>query len=201
MNAKWYFGALFLICSYFGIFREEVSVPNQEIVLEFIGTEVDQQDIKNAIDEVRTKLLEIGVSDITIEEAESGTLKISYYSAVHIDNIKKALLDETQLLVNDNSKDKEEHQNSLEYKINVYELTDTTDLSKRNDTLVFDIKYHSDRFTNDQNDCVAKYTKNSKANHLYKTAYKSYKSNPFIKDYTSHEEPEVRAGPFTQIIS
>ena len=199
MNAKWYFGALLLIFSYFGAFQEQVSVPNQEIVLEFVDTDVDQQGIKNTIDEIKTKLLEIGVSDIQIEEIESSTLKISYYSAIHIDNIKEALLDEKSLVVDQNSEE-EEDQSSLEYKIQVYDLTESSDISNRNDKLVFEIKYHSDRFTNDQNDYLAKDTQDSRANHLYKTAYKSYKNNPFAKDCTSHKEPEVRAGPYFQFI-
>lgn len=195
MNTKWYFGALFLIFSYFGIFHETVSAPNQELVLEFTNTEVDQSEIINTINEVRQKLLDIGVSNIKIEETESSTLKISYHSLVHIDNIKEALTDENELLVNQNSEDQEHQQSSLAYKIDVYEITDTSDLSGRNDKLVFEIKVHSDRFTNDHRDYLAKYTDDCKESRQYKIAYKAYKNDPYTKDHTSHSEPEVRAGP------
>jgi hypothetical protein len=195
MNAKWYFGALFLIFSYFGVFHETVSVPNQELVLEFTNTEVDQREIRNTINEVRKKLLDIGVSNIKIEETESSTLKISYYSFVHIDNIKEALSDENELLVNQNSEDRKNEESSLAYKIDVYEITDTSDLSGRNDKLVFEIKVHSDRFTNDQRDYLAKYTDDSKESQQFKIAYKEYKNDPYIKEHASHSQPEVRAGP------
>lgn len=200
MNAKWYFGALFIIFSYFGIVQDPVSTPNQEIVLEFTNAEVDQEEILNTIDDVRKKLLEIGVSNISIEETKSGTLKIFYHSLLHIDSIKEALLDENELVVDQNSEEQEDEQDSLEYKINVYEIGDTSDLSDRNDKLVFEIKVHSDRFTNDQSDFFVRDTYESKANRLFNIAYKKYKNDPFSKDHTSHREPEVRAGPLTSLV-
>lgn len=200
MNSRWYIGALFLIFSYFVVSNEQVSLPNQEIVLEFVDTKVDQDDIKNTIADVREKLLKIGVSNIKIQETESNTLKISYYSDAHADNIKEALLEENQLVVNQNSGDKEDHDTSLDYRIDVYELTDRTDISNHNDKLVFENKYNSDRSIINYNHGFVKSSKVSKANQLFKTAYNAYRNNPFIKDYTSHKEPEVRAGPLTYSI-
>ncbi|MFD2566390.1 hypothetical protein [Pseudotenacibaculum haliotis] len=197
MNAKWYIGTLFLIFAYFGTFQEQASVPNQEIVLEFVDTKVDQKDIKSTIADVRQKLLKIGASNITIQETKEGTLKISYHSLTHTDDIKDALHKENQLVLNQNSGDKEENNTSLDYKIDVYELTDSTDISNHNDKFVFEIKSHSDRSTINYNYGFVKSIKTAKANQLFKTTYKAYKNNPFTKDYTSHKEPEVRAGPFT----
>lgn len=200
MKAKWYISTLFLLFIYFGTFHEQVTIPNQEIVLEFTDAKVNQRDVKNTIADVREKLLEIGVSNIKIQETKGSTLKISYYSAIHIDNIKEALLEENQLALNQEPEDKEEDNNtSLDYKIDVYELTDKTDISKHNDQFVFDNKYNSDRSTINHNYGFAKSSKNLKANQLFKIAYNAYKNNPFIKDYTSHKEPEVRAGPYSPI--
>jgi len=200
MNAKWYFGALFLIFSYFGMFQEPITVPNQEIVLEFINSEVDQKEVQNTIEDVRAKLSDIGVSEIHIEETENGTLKISYYSLVPIDHIKEALLDENELVVDQNSKGSENDQSSLEYKIDVYEIVDGSDITSRNNKLVFEIKYHSDRFTNDHHDYVARNNIDAKASRRYQTAYQEYKNDPFIQDRTSHKEPEVRAGPTSAVL-
>lgn len=197
MNARWYISTLFLIFIYFGAFHEQVSIPNQEIALEFVDAKINQKDIKNTIADVRKKLLEIGVSNIKIQETKSGTLKISYYSVTHTDNIKEALLKENQLVLNQSSEDKEEKNPSLDYKIDVYELTNKTDISKQDDKFVFEIKYSSDRSTINYNHAFVKDLRTSKANHLFKTAYKAYKNNPFTKDYTSYKEPEVRAGPYT----
>ena len=200
MNARWYISTLFLIFIYFGAFHEQVSIPNQEIALEFVDTKINQKDIKNTITDVRKKLLEIGVSNIKIQETKSGTLKISYYSVTHTDNIKEALLKENQLVLNQSSEDNEKDNSSLDYKIDVYELTNKTDISSQNDKFVFEIKYNSDRSTINYNYVFVKDVKTSKANHLFKTAYKVYKNNPFTKDYTSYKEPEVRAGPLTYSI-
>ena len=195
MNARWYIGTLFLLFIYFGAFHEQVTIPNQEIVLEFADAKVDQRDVKNTITEVREKLLEIGVSNIKIQETKGSTLKISYYSVIHIDNIKEALLEENQLALNQKSQDKEDKDASLDYKIDVYELTDKTDISKHNDQFVFDNKYNADRSIINHNSGFVKNPKVLKADQLFKVAYNAYKNNPFIKDYTSHKEPEVRAGP------
>jgi hypothetical protein len=67
MNAKWYISTLFLILIYFGEFHEQVSIPNQEIVLEFVDAKINQKNIKNTITDVKEKLLKIGVSNIKIQ--------------------------------------------------------------------------------------------------------------------------------------
>ena len=76
MNAKWYISTLFLIFSLFGAFQERVSIPNQEIVLEFVDTKINRQNIENTIANVRKKLRNIGASNITLRETKNGTLKI-----------------------------------------------------------------------------------------------------------------------------
>lgn len=194
MNAKWYLSTLLFIFTYFGIFHEEVSVPNQEIVLEFVDSEADQQDIAHTIEDLRKKLLELGVANIKIQETESNALKISYYSDAAIEDIKEALVDHNQLIVDGNSNQKEKH-SSVEYTLDVYDLTEKNDLSQRNDKLVFKNGYNFDRSTIDHHYSFAKSVQVSKANQHFKTAFKAYKRNPFVKDYTSHKEPEVRAGP------
>ena len=195
MNSKWYVSTLLLIFIYFGAFHQEVSIPNQEIVLEFADTKVNQIDIRNTIDDVRKKLLKVGVSNINIQETKKGVLKISYYSVTNIDNIKEALLEENHLVVNENSDNQEDHNSSLEYKINVYELTNGTHISNQDDSFIFQIKHYSERSTINHNYAFVKNVIDLKTNQLFKTAYKAYKNNPFSKDNTSHKEPEVRAGP------
>ena len=199
MNTKWYISALFLIFAYLGLSQEQVYIPNQEITLEFIDTKVEQKDIKNTIADVRKKLLDVGVSNIKIQEIKSGTLKISYYSVAPIDNIKEALLKENQFVVNQGSKKesekKENNEPTLDYKVDIYELIDTTDTSSHKNQLVFESKFNLDRFTLNDSQFFTKDLKTHKSNQLYKTAYKVYRNNPFTKDYSSYKEPEVRAGP------
>lgn len=193
MNAKWYISSLFLILIYLGGFHEQVSIPNQEIVLEFVDAKINQKNIKNTITDVKEKLLKIGVSNIKIQETKSGTLKISYYSIVHIDTIKKALAKEHQLVLNRQSKNNKN--TSSDYHIDIYQLTNESDISNSDTEFIFEIKQISNRFTTTYNDAFLRSLTTYKTNQLFKTAYKVNKKNPFTKDRTSHEEPEVRAGP------
>jgi hypothetical protein len=195
MKFRWYIGVFLFLFACLGAFQEQTSVPNQEITLEFVATEVDQQDISKAIADVEKKLSEIGVVNIIVKETKDSTLKISYYSVTPIQNIKDVLLEETQFVLNQNSENEEKTPTSADYKIDVYELTEQTDLANHKNNLVFENYYKSDRFTLNYNLGFVKNFKDSKANQLFKIAYKTYKNNPFTKDYTSHKEPEVRAGP------
>ncbi|WP_282073915.1 hypothetical protein [Polaribacter atrinae] len=195
MRTKWYIGTLFLLFICFGAFHEEVTLPNQEIVLEFVDAKIDNKDIESTIADVKEKLLKIGVSNIKINETDHGTLKISYYSVFHIDNIKKKLVQEHSLVVNTNSNHKEKDKTSSKYHIDIHEITNKTDISNSDFHFVLEIKYNSDKLTNYNSFAFLKKIDQNKANQLFKTTYKVHKKNPFIKDKTSYNEPEVRAGP------
>lgn len=191
MQAKWYFSTFFLIFIYFGAFQEQVSLPNQEIVLEFVDANINEKDIEKSIAEVKEKLLKVGITNIVIHKSETSTLKISYFSKIDIKNIREILSKENKLLLNTNSP----YKNSTNYNLDVYELNDATQLSNVDKKFVFEIKYNSDRFTTVNYSALIKNLESSTAEQLYKTAYKVNKDNPFTKDKASCKEPEVRAGP------
>lgn len=195
MQAKWYISTLFLLLIYFGAFQEQVSMPNQEIILEFVDYKINKKDIENTIAEVKEKLLKVGVANIVIKKTKKGTLKISYYSAVHIDNVKEVLVEKNQLVLNQNSENNQKNKNSSNYNIDIHELTDETDISNSDYKFVFEIKYNSDRLTTVNYFALVKKSEQYKTDQLYKIAYKINKNNPFTKDRTSYKEPEVRAGP------
>ena len=198
MNAKWYISTLFLILIYFGGFQEQISIPNQEIVLEFIDAEINQKDINKTILDVQEKLLKIGVSNIKIQENKEGSLKISYYSAVQVKDIKEALSQKNQLILNQESDD--DNNGSSDYNLDIYKLSNDSDISNLDDKFIFEIKTISDRFITNYNHAFVKGINIHKANLLFETTYKAYKNNPFIEDYTSYQKPEVRAGPFIYFI-
>ena len=91
MNAKWYISTLFFLFTLFGAFHEEVSTPNQEIILEFVDVESNKNAIDITIADIKEKLLNAGVSNININKAKNGSLKISYFSNVDVITIKKVL--------------------------------------------------------------------------------------------------------------
>lgn len=195
MQAKWYISTFFLLFIYFSGPQELVSIQNQEIMLEFVDAKINKKNIEKTITAVKEKLLKLGVTNIIIKTNKKGTLKISYYSAVDIANIKEVLTKQHKLVLNQNSEDKENDNDSSNYSIDIYKLTGRTDNSNIHDQFVFEIKYNSDRFTTVNYLALAKNLEQHKTDQLYKTAYKVNKSNPFIKNRTSYKEPEVRAGP------
>ena len=191
MSAKWYISTLLLIFAVFGAFQEQVSIPNQEIMLEFVDAKINKQNIDNTIADVRKKLLNVGISNIIIKETKNGTLKISYFSVVEVDNIKEAIIKDNKFVFNKNSK----NNSSSNYNIAIYELTDEPGISNLDYKFIFEIKYHTDRFTTDTYFAFVKKIEQYKTDQLFKIAYKVNKNSPFTKDKTSYKEPEVRAGP------
>lgn len=195
MKAKWHFSALFLLFISFGMFQKQVSVPNQEITLEFVDVLINKKDIENTIAEVKEKLLKVGISNIIINKTNNGTLKISYYSVVHIDNVKEVLIKDNKLVLNQTSEKKEKNQDTFNYNIIIHEITNDIDISNLDHKYVFGFKYNSDRFTTVDYLALAKKLEHYNTDQLFKATYKSSKNNPFTKDRTSYKEPEVRAGP------
>ncbi len=196
MNSKWYFSTLFLIlCICFGAFQEQVVIPNQEIVLEFVDGKNNEQYVNSTIADVKEKLVRIGATNILIKDTKKGTLTISYYCTIPVDTIKEALTVVDQFALHQNSKNKQNNSPSSTYNIDIYELTNEIDTTNLNDKYVFEIKYIAERFTTTPNYASIRSLEIEKANQLFKLAFTAYKTKPFTKDRTSNKEPEVRAGP------
>lgn len=196
MKSKWFFSLLFLILfACFGAFQEKVNIPNQEIVLEFVDENINKEEINNTITNLKETLLIAGVANINIKETKNGTLKISYYSAVTVDNIKAIIAKENSIAFNLNSENNNKNLPVSDYKFDIYELANEVDVSDLKDKYLFEIKQTSDRFTTNPSLAFLKNIELKKANQLFKTALTANKKNPFTKDRTSHQEPEVRAGP------
>lgn len=198
MNSKWYFSTLFLIlCICFGAFQKQVVIPNQEIVVEFVDASHSKEDVSNTIADVKAKLVSIGASNISIQNTKKGTLKISYYSIVPVDNIKQVLsiVHQHQFAFNTNSDHEQKNLPSSTYNIDIYELTNEINTTNSHNKYIFEIKYISERSTTTKTAASIKNLENQEANQLFKQAYAAYKNNPFTKDRSSNKEPEVRAGP------
>lgn len=195
MKAKWYICTLFLIFISLGAFQEQVSTPNQEIILEFVDTQINQKNIETTIAQVKQKLLKVGVANIKIDKTQNGSLKISYYSIVDIDNIKKELAKKHNLVLNKNSHHKEGDKDASDYNISIHKITNQTDVSNSDYKFVFENKNQSDRFTTYNFNALLKKTEQYKAKQHFKTSYRINKSNTFIKDRTLNKAIEARAGP------
>ena len=196
MNSKWYASTLFLLLFIlFGAFQEKGTTPNQEIVLEFVDTQINKKNIENTISDIKEKLLDVGVENIVIQETKDGTLTISYFSTFNVQKVKEALAKQHLFALHKKQDKNQNNNSSSKYNIDIHELTNETNISSLEDKFIFEIKYSSDRFTTNNTLASLRNLEVNKANQLYKTAYKTNKNNLFFKDHTSHKEPEVRAGP------
>ncbi len=205
MKAKWYLSTLVVVLTFLGICHNQISTPNQEILLQFNSDEVTTEQSQNAIANIEQQLRSFGIENIQVREDENGQLKIAYYSAVDIESIKKILsaeslnLDVASLKLDKNSSKKTSKDNQKDYNLDVYEIQKPADGNNSAGKFVVIVKQDYDRFLNSNfypsfNQIDANQT------HIVEKL-----SNSFFKDIavaiqnTSHIIPEVRAGPKTSL--
>lgn len=199
MKLKWCFVPLLIISIFLGAFQENINVPNQEIVLEFVDFKIAKKDIDNTIFDVKEKLLEAGATNIKVQETKNGALKISYYSVVNVANIKEILSEDHLLGLHNSPKKKEENlpfsKNTSTYNIDIYELNTDVEISNLDNNAVLEIKFDAQRFSTNQNYASLETTQIKKVTKLLKVNYNFLKSISINKDNKPHCKPEVRAGP------
>lgn len=199
MKAKLYISTLILVLSFAGIFHYKTSSPNQEIIVQFTVGEITQEQSSVAIADIKLQLQSLGVEAIQVQEAEDGKLKITYFSPVDIENIKKTLSEEDNLTVDDNfgGHDKlPSKKHSKNYNLDIYEIHQSTDGNQGSaGKPVWIVKQDYDRFFN-PNVCL--YSNEIDARETDRSVKLAYKINTTVAiaiDNSSHSIPEVRAGP------
>lgn len=202
MKTKWYACALLIVFIFLGTFQENTTVPNQEIVIEFVDLKTSEKEITNTIYSVKESLLKAGASNIEVEETKNGALKISYYSIVNVANIKEVLSkNNSSTLKQHPLENKEEKQPSpfkvQNYSLDIYELNQDIELANFDSNSILEIKFDSRRHSNTQNFASLENIQLKEAHKVFKTAFKIQKRLLIIKDNTSHLKPEVRAGPLS----
>ncbi|WP_157578328.1 hypothetical protein [Polaribacter reichenbachii] len=204
MNPKWYFSALLVLFTFLGTFQENIPVPNQEIVLEFNNSKIDAKEIAYTIADLKNRLTTAGASNIQIKESTNGTLKIFYYSADHVSHIKDALSKKEKIAIKSSSNNTDENKAPSEktsnFNFDVYELEKDSNTSNFDGNSILEIKYDSDRYTNTQNYASSIKILSIEANTVFKSKSRFYKRLFIVKNSTSHNIPEVRAGPFYQFV-
>ncbi|NNL15417.1 MAG: hypothetical protein HKO81_02095, partial [Flavobacteriaceae bacterium] len=127
MKLKWYIGALIIILTFLGVGQHQISVPNQQIVLQF-ADDASSDETQNAVAIVKKQLQDVGADNIIVSDGKDGRLNISYYSNLKVARIKNILSEETQLDLgiveeqyeNDSKLPFDENQNT--YNFDVYEI-------------------------------------------------------------------------------
>lgn len=205
MMKKWYFGFFITALAFLVIVQHDAVVSNQEIVLEFVNTDIASPEAQDAITKVKKQLHAIGAKNTrVVKGAENGTLKITYYSDADVSCIKSLLSKEQKAELDPITYDQKGDTNefpldksSKKYNFNVYEIQKNADFEVDfNSIALSDIQQEQDGFSK-PNDL---YTSTSDigttyADILAKVAQKAYATKVVSLDTTSHKIPEVRAGP------
>ncbi|MEY8848242.1 hypothetical protein AB9K26_05475 [Psychroserpens sp. XS_ASV72] len=199
MNKKWYISALVVVLAFLGgiITQEQISKPNQEIVLQFTSNTVTTDEADTAISSITEQLHAVGVTNIQVTEYHKGQLKIVYHSNADISSIKD-ILSKEKSIGNDTELPLElpsEHY-KVAYNLDVYELQDVHDGElKFQGALGFDHKGSQELIhspnpyanVNIYNYSVAQLQNYDVAEH--------YKYVAISHNHIAYKIPEVRAGP------
>lgn len=201
MNVKWYIGALIAVISYFVVEQQSVDVPNQEVLLTFIqGKNTSSKDV--AIETVKAQLLSLGARNVTITSLENGSLKVSYYSHLAIQNVKEQLsndLDESTDVATAlyHVGDKPVKRNTRDYQIDVYEIQENIVSGFDNEgKCYFELKQDYSRASQVLGFLNPVVTIDSR-NQLTAIAVKVRSKVLFAFNDSAYKIPEVRAGPIS----
>ena len=94
MKTKLYFGILLVLLIFLGRQLENRVVPNQQILLEFSELDLSKQDTNRAIEVIQSRLENVGVTNIQVQQPSEGKLKIVYFSDSDVQYIQTQLLNE-----------------------------------------------------------------------------------------------------------
>lgn len=203
MKIKWYLSTLVIVLVLLGICHNQISSPNQEILVQFNSTEVTTEQSQNAIALIKRQLQNFGIESFHIHEDENGELRISYHSSIDVESIKKSLFQEelglglTTLNQNEKSSKSPSKQKQKDYNLNVYELHKNPDSNNSAGKYVVIVKQDYDRFLNSNFYPSLIQIEVSQPNSADKQPNNVYENSSFAINDSSHIIPEVRAGPKT----
>ena len=203
MKPRWYIGILIVTLTLLGSIASEqqVTIPNQEIVLQFASDNVTSDDANNAIAIVTEQLQSAGIDQIQVKKLQGGQLKISYYSATDVASIKALLSAEnsTELdyIAHNQKQTKVPYEDQIiDFDLDVYEIQKGSDVSDIDGKLALETKAEHERFSNPNVFTPLETFNLDTKERVEKVAYKFRKSIAISIDNNSFEIPEVRAGPW-----
>ena len=202
MKTKWYFGALLIVFTLLGVYQNQVSEPNQQIVVQFTNVSITSDEAKSTITTLKKQLEALGATKVQVKDLKSGQLKITYYCDANVKNVKEILSNESHFALkyasNNTSKssNKTSDKDSKNYKFDVFEIHKTTDIQSGLDgKCVLNFKQDFDRFYNPNVYIFSEEINNKEKCYFVKVAYKIRRNIAITIDNISGNIPEVRAGP------
>lgn len=199
MKIKWYLSTLVIVLASLGFCQNQISIPNQEILVQFNTEEVTIEQSKKAIDVIKQQLHNFGIESFHIREIQNGELRISYHSSLDVENIKKALAEKEIGLALTSLQDKKSSKDpsgdpQKDFNLDVYEIQKPSD-SHSAGKFVIVVKQDFDRFLNSNFYPTFNQTDFAQLNDVENLPNNSIAYIAFAIKNTSHVIPEVRAGP------
>jgi len=202
MKNRWYICILIVTLTLLGSFasKDQASVPNQEIVLQFTSQAVTSNETCHAIALVKQKLQAADVKNIKVQKQRNGHLKITYFSTADV-TIIKALLSQGEALSVDylSNGERQRHipseDESITYNLDVYEIQQGNDISDLDGKLALETKPETNRFANPYVFIASEEMHIDAKERIEKVAYKFRRDIEITIDNHSYKIPEVRAGP------
>ena len=199
VKLKRYIGALIIVLTLLVVGQHQISVPNQQIVLQF-PDDVSFDETQNAVALVKKQLRDVGADNIIVCDSEDGRLKISYYSDLNIASIKNILSEDNQLELgivenqneNDSRLPSEENQNTYNFDVIEIQIESNSDWDF-NGTNILELKSEGNWFSKPK--VYATINEIDFHEKISKVTFKVYYRIAIAIDNTSHIVPDVRAGP------
>ncbi|MDN3725474.1 hypothetical protein QRD02_13880 [Aequorivita sp. SDUM287046] len=202
MNWRWYIPILTIALAFFATSREQATLPNQEIVVQFGANAVSDEDAQRAVAEITNQLEAIGVAEIQVSQLLHGKLKVTYYSTIDVAVIKNLFYKQNKINLDEALFAKRNHSpespfgddHSKTYRLDVIQIQKNYGSDFGFHGLPVELKSAKDQYLNQVISLVNDTHFGFKQN-FESVAYKNYRTIALLIDTSSHKIPEVRAGP------
>ena len=165
---------------------------NQEIVIQFTDSQFSEAETEASLASISDALQQIGAESISIISKENGFFHIAYHSDKAVSSVKQILSDKAEIAFDDSSESSEE--DTQNFNLDIFQIENGNSASwDFEGQQVYTLK--SDRSFNPDVYRFPVLVESSKIHIDLKVAYNANQLVVFVSDNTSHNIPEVRAGP------
>ena len=201
MQTKWYLRSFVILVVLIGLTIEQITQPNQQIVVEFAGDSISLSNAQNTIAAVTNKLQAIGAKSINVKQGANGVLTISYYSTIDTEAVKGMLSSNKEVLEGVASNDSfpknqaPPFDTSSVYKLDVYEIQQQYDIKPDLNGLVLTFEGKTHRYF------IAKVygaiggNQIAQQNKITTVSFIAQGAVSLVLTDFSYKIPQVRAGP------
>ncbi|WP_405572726.1 hypothetical protein [Winogradskyella sp. Asnod2-B02-A] len=203
MKIKLHFAIVVVILAFLGAFMDQKTVPNQQIVVQFLDKSVSIEDSEKAIESIQYKLQSIGVTHIQIGQNRDGQLRITYHSDSEVSQIQDVLFKAdgfdiayhtSQQHSNNFPKDKE----AKDYELNISEIKSDSNFNwDFEGTQVTEVNQKTDHSNQLQVNYSGKPFNTKPVNNIVNVAVAANNTVVNAIGRLSYKIPEVRAGPIS----